>query len=103
MDSALLPALIPTMMLSTVVLAPSCGQRAKASVHARNSVLLTGMGALLAADLCFAFVSSAAGGRAHAQEVVVEVEGWGLERGNGVSCFLSPPCRQVGMQMDERF
>jgi len=64
MDRAQLPLVLQVSMLTTIFLAPSGGMWAKASVRARNNVLLLGMAALLCADLCFAFLPSLPGGEA---------------------------------------
>ncbi|GAB4814639.1 hypothetical protein N2152v2_001685 [Parachlorella kessleri] len=61
MDRAQLPLVLQVSMLTTILLAPSGGMWAKASVRARNNVLLLGMAALLCADLCFAFLPSLPG------------------------------------------
>ncbi|PSC70151.1 MFS transporter isoform B [Micractinium conductrix] len=61
MPAAALPALIPCMMVPQGILAAPAGLLAKASVRARNRVLLGGMAAMVAADACFAFAPSPAG------------------------------------------
>lgn len=61
MDSATLPVLLPLVMLTQGFLAAPLGLRARRSAAARNAVLQGGIAALLAADLCFAFLPSVQG------------------------------------------
>lgn len=56
-----LPALTSTMMIAQAFLAAPAGIRAKKSIKSRNSVLLLGYAAMIAADLSFAFFNSVAG------------------------------------------
>lgn len=49
------------MMISQAVLSTPCGLRAKRSLKARNGMLLAGFGAMIAADLTFAKLSSPQG------------------------------------------
>ena len=63
MSSTSLPLLMVVVGVTTAALAPLAGLRAKASVAARNGVLLWGIAALVGANLCFALVPSVQGGR----------------------------------------
>ena len=61
MNKAQLPILTSIMMISQAVLSTPCGLRAKRSLKARNGMLLAGFGAMIAADLTFAKLSSPQG------------------------------------------
>ncbi|EFN58148.1 hypothetical protein CHLNCDRAFT_141928 [Chlorella variabilis] len=61
MDKASLPMLTLFSMLPVVVLAAPLGMRAKGSVRSRNTVLVAGIAALIAGDLCFGFFPSVLG------------------------------------------
>ncbi len=61
MPRSQLPLLTSTMMIAQAVLAAPAGLRAKASIKARNGVLLFGYAAMIAADLSFAFLNSVPG------------------------------------------
>lgn len=61
MNKAQLPVLTSIMMISQAVLSTPCGLRAKRSLKARNGMLLAGFGAMIAADLTFAKLSSPQG------------------------------------------
>lgn len=61
MPKAQLPLLTSTIMLVQAFLSAPAGLRAKGSIKARNTVLLLGYGAMIAADLCFAFFSTIPG------------------------------------------
>ncbi len=61
MPRAQLPALTSTMMIAQALLAAPAGIRAKHSIKARNTVLLLGYAAMIAADLSFAFLTSVPG------------------------------------------
>ena len=61
MNKAQLPVLTSIMMISQAVLSTPCGLRAKRSLKARNGMLLAGFGAMSAADLTFAKLSSPPG------------------------------------------
>ncbi|KAI7836300.1 hypothetical protein COHA_009808 [Chlorella ohadii] len=58
MDKARIPTLTFFSMAPVVALATPMGLRAKQSVAARNRVLMLGMSALIAANICFALVPS---------------------------------------------
>jgi len=61
MPRSQLPLLTSTMMIAQAVLAAPAGLRAKASIKARNGVLLLGYAAMIAADLSFAFFNTPPG------------------------------------------
>ena len=67
MPRSQLPALTSTMMIAQAFLAAPAGIRAKGSIKARNTVLLLGYAAMIAADLSFAFFNTVPGGQLQAE------------------------------------